>query len=513
MSGLTTHRIRSLTVQPMVLAAAMLVFAAASAPNTAFATPKLWLYPDSENPQAGGHVVTDPAFTLNIENRGSGNGDNTAVAASLLVAVNDPGLLVSGTVSLPGGPVDLDPAVLVYGIPTFDCDGKTVPPHGVYPAYYTEIPIGDIAQGQIISAGVVVDGAEGLRVHFDAKATGYRQAGPHLKCYGVINPSGHDVTMVLDEPGTPSCYEVSISKTAGSTGVALGDAMDYVIVVSNRGTCELTDVLLTEDLPTVLDPDGVPVPAFTVTAIDPPPTSQTDTTIEWALGALEPGAVVTATVSVVFDQPDAVGQVIENTACVASFELPDPQCASAAVAVDVSDEDEIGGPGFWCNQLRFAREGRPNAMFTTAELEAWLLLIFDQSAVFPELWPLVTLMDAENMLCRPNQADTMADRLARHLLAMWFNVVSERLPLDTVLGDLCPGEEEPPMDMDPTMTVEVLITAAETDLLAGADDETLEYWLDVIDFVNNASLPGAGGCDGEFVRQTAPRGRHGYHRP
>ena len=513
MSGLRTHRIRSLTVQPMVLVAAMLVFVAASAPNPAFATAKLWLYPDSENPQAGGHVVTEPAFTLNIENRGTGNGDNTAVETFLLVAVNDPGLLVSGTVSLPGGPVDLDPAALVYGIPTFDCDGKTVPPHGVYPAYYTEIPIGDIAQGQIISAGVVVEGAEGLRVHFDAKATGYRQAGPHLKCYNVINPSGHDVTMVIDEPGTPSCHEVSISKTAGSTGVALGDAMDYVIVVENRGTCELTDVVLTEDLPTVPDTNGEPGPAFTVTAIDPPPTSQTDTMIEWTLGTLEPGDIVSATVSVVFDQPDAAGLVIENTACVASFELSEPECASASVAVEVSDDGEIGGPGFWCNQLRFAREGRPNAKFTTAELDAWLLLIFDQSGVFPELWPLATLMDAENMLCRPNQADTMADRLARHLLAMWFNVVSERLPLDTVLGDLCPGDEEPPPDMDPAMTVEALITAAETALLDGDGDEILEFWMEVIDFVNNASLPGAGGCDDEFVRRTAARGRHGIHRP
>ena len=39
---------------------------------------------------------------------------------------------------------------------------------------------------------------------------------------------------------------------------------------------------------------------------------------------------------------------------------------------------------------------------------------------------------------------------------MWFNVVSERLPLDTVLGDLCPGDEDPPPDMDPAMTVEAV---------------------------------------------------------
>lgn len=512
MSGLKTHRICSLTVHPMVMVTAFVFFIAAVAANPASATAKLWLYPDSENPQAGGHVVTEPAFTLNIENRGTGNGDNTAYESFLLVAVNDPALLTSGSISLPGGAVDLNPADLIYGTPAFGCDGKTVPPHGVYPAYFTEIAIGDIVQGEVVSAGVVVDGSEGLRVHFDAKAIGYKQAGPNLKCYDVFNPSGHDVSLVIDEPGTSPCHELSIIKTAGSTGVALGDAMDYVIVVENRGTCELTEVFLTEDLPTVFDIDGNPVPAFTVTAIIPAPYIQTDTMIEWSLGTLAPGDTVTATVSVVFDQADAVGLEIENTACVSSFELPDPLCANVSVMVEGTDGDEIGGPGFWCNQLRFARQGRPNAKFTIPELEAWLVEIFDQSTVFPELWPLVTLADAETLLCRPNLAEDMADRVARHLLALWFNVMSELLPLDTALGDLCPGDEDPPPDMDPAMTVAELITAVETDLVAGADDETLEFWMEVVDFVNNSRLPGAGGCDGEVVRRTGNR-RHATHRP
>jgi uncharacterized repeat protein (TIGR01451 family) len=513
MSGIKAFRSRYLTINPIVLAATMAFVIAAAAPSPAGATAKLWLYPDSDDPRNGGHVVTEPAFTLNIENRGTGNGDNTAEDSVLLVAVNDPALVVDGSIALPGGTVYLDSTtVWDFGIPTFDCDGKTVPPHGVYPAYFVEFPIGDIAQNQIISAGVVINGLEGLRVHFDAKAMGWKQAGPNLRCYDVFNPSGHDVTMVFDEPGGSPCHEISIDKTAGATGVALGDPMDYVIVVENRGTCELTEVVLTEDLPTVPDAQGQPVPAFTVVAIDPPPTNQTPTSIEWVLGTLAPGDIVTATVSVVFDQPDAVGLEIENTACVTSFELPDPACASASVMVGESDGDEIGGPGFWCNQLRFAREGRPNAKFTTAELEAWLLEIFDQSAVFPELWPLVTLADAEELLCRPNQAETMADRLARHLLALRFNVVSERLPLDTELGDLCPGDEEPPPGMNQAMTVEQLIAAVEAELVAGAADEILEFWLEVVDFVNNARLPGPGGCDGEVVRRSGNR-RHVTHRP
>lgn len=491
---------------------AMIVVIVAAAVNPAHATAKLWLYPDSDDPGAGNHVVHEPAFTLNIENRGSGNGDNIATVSTLLVAVNDPLLLVSGSIAHPGGTFNLDPSVWTFGTPTLDCKEGTVPPHSVYPAYFAEIELGDIAPGEIVSAGVVVDGLEGLRVHFDAKAVGYRQAGPNLKCYDVFNPSGHDVTMVFDEPGGTPCHEISIVKRAGATGVALGDAMDYTIVVENRGTCELTEVVLTEDLPTVPDPQGQPVPAFTVTMIDPEPSGQTPTGIEWIVGTLAPGATWTATVSVVFDQPDAAGLEIENTACVTAFEILDPACSSAVVMVDADDGDEIGGPGFWCNQLRFAREGRPNAKFTTAELEAWLLAIFDQSAVFPELWPLENLLDAESLLCRPNLAETTADRVARHLLAMWFNVVSERLPLDTLLGNLCPGDEESPPEMDPAMSIAELITAVEMDLVAGAQEEILEFWLEVVDFVNNSWLPGEGGCEEELTRRSGNR-RHGRIQP
>jgi len=289
--------------------------------------------------------------------------------------------------------------------------------------------------------------------------------------------------------------------------------MDYVIVIENRGTCELTDVVLTEDLPAVPDANGNPVPAFTVTMIFPAPTSQTTDSIVWNIPSMAPGEVIAATVSVVFDQPDAAGLTIDNTACVTSFELTDSACSSASVMVAVNNGDEIGGPGFWCNQLRFAREGRPNAKFSLAELEAWLLDIFDSSTVFPELWPLATLMDAETLLCRPNQPNTVADRLARQLLALWFNIVSERLPLEAVLGDLCPGDEEPPPDMDPAMTVEQLVMAVEADLVAGADEETLDFWLEVIDFVNNSLLPGLTGCGEEIVRGSRGGRRVGHHQP
>jgi len=503
---------RGIGARTIIATIALALVVAAAAPQTAEATARLWLYPDSDDPQAGGHIVTEPAFTLNIENRGTGGGDNTATETVLLVAVNDPTLFTDATITLPGGAVTVDPGMLVNGVPSFDCSDATIPPHGIYPTDFAEVQIGDIGEGEIVSAGIVVNGSEGLQVHFDAIAVGYRQAGPNVRCYDVINPSGHDVTQIFEGTGGGACEELFIDKSASATGVALGDALDYTIVVENRGTCDLTEVVLVEDIPTVPDPQGQPVPAFTVSVIDPAPTNQTPTVIEWNLGTMAPGDSITATVSVVFDQPDAEGLSVDNTACVASFELPDPLCSSATVEVGVSDDDDIGGPGFWCNQLRFAREGRPNAMLSTPELEAWLTAIFDQSAVFPETWPLLGLGDAETLLCRPNSANLVADRLARHLLALWFNVVAERVPTDTMLGGLCPGDQEPPQGMDPDMTIAELVAAVEADLLAGSGDDVLEFWMEVVDYVNNASIPGPGGCDGEAVRRAGHR-RHAGHRP
>jgi uncharacterized repeat protein (TIGR01451 family) len=503
---------RGIGIRAVVAAIAVGFLLAAAAPGPAEASARLWLYPDSDDPNAGGHVVTEPAFTLNIENRGTGGGDNTATEVVLLVAINDPALFVDATITLPGGTATIDPDSLVHGIPSFSCSDATIPPHGFYPADFAQIAVGDIPEGDVVSAGIVVSGSDGLQVHFDSIGVGYRQAGPNLRCYDVINPSGHDVTQVFEGTGGGACHELAIQKTASSTGVALGDPLDYTITVENTGTCDLTDVVLTEDIPTVPDALGQPVPAFTVTAINPPPSVQTPTTIEWSFPTLAPGDSITATVSVVFDQPAADGLTVDNTACVSSVELPDPLCSSAPVEVGTPGDEEIGGPGFWCNQIRFALEGRPNALFAIPDLEAWLTSILDQSAVFPEMWPLLGLSDARFLLCRPDSGDTMADRLARHLLTLWFNTVSGRLPDDTALGDLCPGDEEPPSGMDPDMTIADLILVAEADVQAGVPDDVLEFWKDVIDYVDNASLAGADGCDGESVRRSSSR-RQAGHRP
>jgi len=386
--GIPLNRSRVLGV------AAALAFAAVMAmAQSAGAAGTLWLYPDSEDPSQGGHVVTTGSFVLNLENRGTGGGDTTAYDVFLVLAVDDPQLLTGGTLGLPDGTtVTLDSGALGFGTPVLPCSGRDFPRHGVYPAYFGAFLVGDLAADEVVQIAVDLQGEDGLHAHFDAYGIGYREVAGETRCYDASNPPGHDVEVVLGDGGG-TCYELAIEKLASATGVDIGDQVDYVITVENTGTCDLTGVVATEDIPTIGVAIGdLPTPAFTVVAVDPPPTAQNDQEILWELGALVAGDAVELTVTVLFDQPEADGSNVVNTACVTAVEVDEELCSSAVVAVgDAPGDGSIGGPGFWCNQIRFALEGWDNAKFTVEELEGWLLEINQSSLVIVELWDTATL--------------------------------------------------------------------------------------------------------------------------
>jgi len=142
-----------------------------------------------------------------------------------------------------------------------------------------------------------------------------------------------------------------------------------------------------------------------------------------------------------------------------------------------------------------------------------------ESAVFWEFYPDIVVDDPEssllaaaNLLCRPQDAEGAADRLTRHLLTLWLNVVSERLDRDQALGDLCMGDEILPDGVNLEMTVWDLIVAVEADLEAGADDEDLNFWSEVVDAVNNSYVVGEGVCATRRLttrRQMTGRGKPG----
>ena len=63
-----------------------------AAPSTSDAKTQLWLYPDTDDPRAGGHVVTDNIFTLVVENRGRGDDDTAALDAESFEIAGDHGI-------------------------------------------------------------------------------------------------------------------------------------------------------------------------------------------------------------------------------------------------------------------------------------------------------------------------------------------------------------------------------------------------------------------------------------
>lgn len=467
------------------------------------AGPKLWLYPDTDSPRQGGHVVEPGTFTLYVENRGGGgNADSTAYGVQLVVAVADPGAVSTLEVATAA----IDPAGEAFGTPPLPCSDRPMPRHGVYPAAYTLVDLGDLAAGNRFELEVSATGSDGLEVHFDALATGMRTTGQGTRCYDVVNPSGHDVT-VADRPGggNDHCGRVRMRKTADPRQLDVGGQLDFTITILNDGDCDLTDAVLIDLLPVVTDDAGAEFPVFEVLHVEPAPSSIDGTTIEWQLGSIpSDGTEVTVHIQVEVIEPLADGSRVVNRACLTAAELDRRVCASERVVIgDPIGGDGIGSPGFWCHAIRFALDDRPHAPYDVEQLALWLSEIDSQSSVFSELSDISTIERAGTVLCRPNQADGAAGRLLRHLLTLWLNVVSGKLDPATTLAELCEGNEAFPDGSDLDMTVEELIETVETAIVDGADNDELGFWSEVVDALNNALLPGELGC-------SAPR--HGGRR-
>jgi hypothetical protein len=499
-------------------------------PAVATAKPSLWLYPDSDDPRAGGHRVEGGTFILNIQNRANGNGDNTAYEVFLVVSVNDPGLLNGGTLTLEDG-TSLGLDGLVSGTPTYTCSGREIPRHGVFPADYTTILLGDIEANMVVRIDVEVDGADGLEVHFDAFGYSIKSNPNHGdKCQDLVNPFGHDVTAIFggEEEGEDDCPSVEILKEASVSEVAIGDEIEYVITVINTGdsegdegekdegdeaSCDLTEVVLTEDIPVVVTEDEEELPAFSIVALDPSASEESDTELSWQLDTMAPGDEVSVTVTVLFEEEAADGTEVVNTACIDAAELDEPVCSSFTVTVgEVTGEDRGHGPGYWCNQIRFTLEGRHNAQHTVEDLEAWLAEINDTSDVFGDLVIIDTLEAAQALLCEASDATEPDAKLARHLLTLWLNMVSGMLDGDLSLEELCGGMAELPEDTDTSLTISDVLLAAESDLVSDeADDATLLLWTEIIDFINHSEPAGEEGCeeadddDGEEVTEDPPQ--------
>jgi hypothetical protein len=200
---------------------------------------------------------------------------------------------------------------------------------------------------------------------------------------------------------------------------------------------------------------------------------------------------------------------------VSAAELAEPMCDSARVAVGETPADEtVGGAGFWCNRMRLALEGIPGASYTVEELEALLADVDLLSDVFFELVDVSTAEAAQGVLCSPRGAPP-EEKLLRQLLALWLNVVSERIGVDVLLADLCPGDEHMPEDVDEAIvTVGDALAAAEAALLADppAERADLLHLMELLDFINNASVVGEDECPSDESESLRARRGFGHRR-
>jgi uncharacterized repeat protein (TIGR01451 family) len=486
----------------------------------ASAGPSLWLYPKDAGPREGGHVVPPGTpFTLVIENRGKESASDNAQAVELVVAVEN--LESIGPLSLvlddDGTPFPLELSPWVEGTPPLPCSEKPMPRHGVYPTTYATVVIGDLVGGTSFEIEVTVVGDDDLRVHFDAMATGYKRNG---RCFDISNPSGHDVTVASRPGGRDECGRVSITKTADPSAVDLSQEVLFEIEVLNNGTCDLTELVLHDFIPTVEDDDETSAAFQWSPGEGLPPYEVEDFLLEWPLDTLGVGESVVVEFWALFNEPLADQHRVVNRACVFAAEMRKPRCTTAVVLVgNPYGEDGPAGPGFWCHVARWLLEDRPNVPLTLEELMAWLEEISSESSVFSgedtvffEDDPEASLLEAADILCTPQFAEGAADRLTRHLLTLWLNVVSGRLDRDQALNDLCMGDEILPDGVDPAMTVWDLIVAVEEELEAGADDGVLNFWSEVVDAVNNSYASGEGVCTTRRLttrRQMTGRGTPG----
>lgn len=299
----------------------------------------------------------------------------------------------------------------------------------------------------------------------------------------------------LQDCEEPECvYSMTVEKVANPTEVISGGQLDYSITVTNTGTCDLTGVIVSENIPT-FSVAGVELPAFTI-----------DSPFYGYVGNLAVGQSVILYVKATLNPLLAGRSVVVNTACADSAETENV-CDTATVTVlspPIQNDagEDIGTPGFWCSQLgraiscEYNPQGycAPNQKFTFFEVNDWLNhMTLPFSRVYDELGRAYDIYDAESLICTASDRES-ATKLQRHLLTLWFNLVSHQVNAGMTLGELCAGPVTLPAGADLDWTVAHVMVSSESALLGGADDSTLLFWKDVVDYIDNAQAPGAGGC-------------------
>jgi uncharacterized repeat protein (TIGR01451 family) len=180
--------------------------------------------------------------------------------------------------------------------------------------------IGDLAPGataEVMVSGTLAAGATGTLSNTASTSS----ATP--------DPDGSDNSATAQLPLAPSA-DVSLTKTASSSTVALGGTVEYVVTVRNDGPSAAAAVIVDEH----------PDPGIRITGATPSAGTWSPTDARWSVGTLLPGEEATLTVTA---RADAEG-TFANSAT-ASSPTPDPdtndRTGRAEVVVTPSADLEI----------------------------------------------------------------------------------------------------------------------------------------------------------------------------
>lgn len=361
------------------------------------------------------------------------------------------------------GDVTVLAADLSGGTP-FLADGSSFPAHGVYPASFTSYGVGDLDAGssniRTITVEVTGDFAGGLIVHLDYSAEDASGAV-------YTGPFGADMNILENGEPEEECADAvfSLDATPSTSAPAPGKVVsfDYHFELVSGDPAE--GLLLALEWSGFWALDSVEVAEGSAIGVDP----GTGTGTSQGSGGTPTSGNVT--VNATASNKSVDGDSLENAAEL-SWELCDGSegSTSASLSAEVTTEpaEEAESSGYWRQQFKQASTGTGNSDLSADDLALLLQRVALHSQVFTygpwdgtdpwggddEGWvDIGTLDDALDVLRAHGKESKMSNKAERELLALWLNVASGALNLDTVLerheGD---GDDEDANEDDEAST-------------------------------------------------------------
>lgn len=142
----------------------------------------------------------------------------------------------------------------------------------------------------------------------------------------------------------------------------------------------------------------------------------------------------------------------------------------------------IGRVIHWCHQGAHALDGKSNANYDVATLDAWVATAIVNAPSLAAYVSPVSLGSAVNgVLCGCTQDSAL--ELAQQLLAAQFNLLSNRLNSAPALSTLKKGSPKLPASANASQSIQAAINAADSGLANGT---SRGYHRDVLNYINSA---------------------------